>query len=74
MISDAAPITDADVLTLARIFAFAATSHALSSHERGVVADIAGRFLTMGRACQLSTLDRELIADVSEIFGLEEAA
>jgi hypothetical protein len=74
MIGDASPISDVDVLTLARIFAFAATSHALSSHERSVVADIAGRFLTMGRACQLSTLDRELMADVGEIFGLEDAA
>jgi hypothetical protein len=74
MIGDATLICDRDVMNLARLFAFSSTSHALSSHERSAVKDIAQRFLVMGRSCHLSTLDRELMDDISMVFGLEEVA
>lgn len=69
MIGEATPITDSDVLALARVFALAASARAaLSEWEAESVAEIAGRFLLMGRATALTSLDRQLLGDVLAVI------
>jgi hypothetical protein len=73
MIGDAALITDAQLLMLARAFALN-NFHgaALSPHEDELIADLAERFLAMGARTTISSLELELLTLVLE--ALEAAS
>lgn len=72
MIGDASPISDHQLMVLARAFALNSFhGAALSPHESELIATLAERFLIMGSATAISRLEQGLLLDV---LGALEAA